>query len=172
MPVCCEIFSGRFFGGLCCEQKLTHLHILSFWGRIGTSKSMEWIGSLLAPAPAPAAEAEGASSSAEPPPRAAEPAGEESFVSTDSTARAPLPEEQPTPSFNSEEKAVLDEPVPLADFGPVHERALSYMRWRRDAAVVAEPNLSPSEEVGRDDRLWRFAVAKHFENTVMSSLIL
>ena len=123
---------------------------------------MEFFG-FLAPSPAPVPEAKAAGMSSGLPPPATQPATDESFTSTHSTPPPHFIGEQPAPSFNAEEKAVLEEPAPFVDFGPIHERALSYLRWRRDAAVAAEPNLSPSDEVGRDDRLWRFAIAKQFD---------
>ena len=76
---------------------------------------------------------------------------------------SPASKELAAPAFTAEEKAILEEPRLLKDFTAVHERALAYMRWRRDTAVAAEPNLAPSTEAARDDHLWRFLVAKQFD---------
>ena len=57
------------------------------------------------------------------------------------------------PTFTADEKALLEAPVPFAEYGEVHERALSYLRWRRDEACAAEPNLEPSLEATRDSRV-------------------
>ena len=66
------------------------------------------------------------------------------------------------PVFAPDEKMILEEPVQLKDFTAVHERALAYMRWRRDRAI-AESHIAPSAEAARDDRLWRFLIAKQFD---------
>lgn len=67
------------------------------------------------------------------------------------------------PVFAPDEKMILEEPVQLKDFTAVHERALAYMRWRRDRAIAEEPHIAPSAEAARDDRLWRFLIAKQFD---------
>ena len=58
---------------------------------------------------------------------------------------------------------MLEIPVPFSDFGSVHERALVYLRARRDRALTADSSLTPSSEVTRDPRLWRFFVACKFD---------
>ena len=60
------------------------------------------------------------------------------------------------PMFSAAEVATLSDPVPFADYGELHEKALAYMRWRRDMAVGAEPAIAPSAEMASDSRLWRF----------------
>ena len=69
----------------------------------------------------------------------------------------------PAPKFSSEEVAMLGEAVPFAQYTAAHERALAYMRWRRDDAVAKEAALAPSPEMASDIRLWRFLVAKQFD---------
>ena len=58
---------------------------------------------------------------------------------------------------------MLREPVPFAEYGALHERALEYMRWKRDEATTKEPALAPSDEMASDSRLMRFLVAKSFD---------
>ena len=67
------------------------------------------------------------------------------------------------PSFKAEEMKQLQETVGFASYGDVHERALEYMRWRRDSAVQASPGLAPTAEMASDTRLMRFLVAKGFD---------
>ena len=92
---------------------------------------------------------------------------------TTPTSMSPLPPgpsapPQPTgpvadPAFTDSEIKTLSEPVPFAAWGPLHERALAYMRWRRDSAVASDASLAPSPEAAADMRLWRFVVAKNFD---------
>ena len=47
---------------------------------------------------------------------------------------------------------------------PLQERALAYMRWRRDDAIDKQGTLyAPSVEMASDVRLWRFLVAESFD---------
>ena len=78
-------------------------------------------------------------------------------------AAAPSSSPAAPPSFRAEELRLLQEPTAFADYGAAHERALAYMRWRRDAAVVTEPGIAPSAEMASDARLMRFLVAKSFD---------
>jgi hypothetical protein len=68
------------------------------------------------------------------------------------------------PTFTPAEVSQLGEPVPFSQYGEGHERALAYMRWRRDDAVQKSGGaLTPSMEMASDSRLWRFLVAKNFD---------
>jgi hypothetical protein len=53
--------------------------------------------------------------------------------------------------------------VSFAEYGETHERALAYMRWRRDDAVASESSIQPSAEMAGDARLMRFLIAKSFD---------
>ena len=73
---------------------------------------------------------------------------------------APAPEVA-CPSFTADELEALKAACAFADFGPTHELALAYMRWRRDEALAAggaggEPL---SAEFASDIRLVRFLAA-------------
>ena len=74
------------------------------------------------------------------------------------------------PTFSSAEAATLAEPTPFANYGPSHERALAYMRWKRDEAVTADGSLAPSPEMAGDMRLWRFLVSK--SSRTLSGIVL
>ena len=58
----------------------------------------------------------------------------------------------------------MRKPLPLAQWAAstLHQRALAYMRWKRDEAAAKEPKLKPSDEMACDARLWRFLVACSF----------
>ena len=76
---------------------------------------------------------------------------------------APAPEVA-CPSFTADELEVLKVPCAFADFGPSHERALAYMRWRRDEALAAGGGGAPlSPEFASDIRLVRFLAACGWE---------
>lgn len=67
------------------------------------------------------------------------------------------------PKFPPEEATQLAEPIPFAQYSAAHERALEYMRWRRDDAVAKDAALAPSAEMASDYRLMRFLIAKQFD---------
>ena len=66
------------------------------------------------------------------------------------------------PFFTNEEVERLKTPVSFADFTAHHERALAYMRWRRQEAVEKDDRLAPSAEMASDARLFRFLMATGF----------
>ena len=72
---------------------------------------------------------------------------------------APAPE-VPCPSFTTDELEALKAGCAFAEFGPTHELALAYMRWRRDEALAAGGGGEPlSAEFAADIRLVRFLAA-------------
>ncbi|EOD32738.1 hypothetical protein EMIHUDRAFT_364345 [Emiliania huxleyi CCMP1516] len=77
-------------------------------------------------------------------------------------AVAPAPVAAPAkpvaePAFTDAEVEVLRTPLAPSEWcgSELHERALAYMRSRRDAAVLADPSLAPTVEMASDLRLWR-----------------
>jgi len=66
------------------------------------------------------------------------------------------------PFFTNEERERLKLSVSFADFTAHHERALAYMRWRRQEAVEKDDRLTPSAEMASDTRLLRFLIATGF----------
>ena len=76
---------------------------------------------------------------------------------------APAPE-VPCPSFTTDELEALKAGCAFAEFGPTHELALAYMRWRRDEALAAGGGGEPlSAEFAADIRLVRFLAACGWE---------
>ena len=76
---------------------------------------------------------------------------------------APAPE-VPCPSFTADELEALKAGCAFAEFGPTHELALAYMRWRRDEALAAGGGGEPlSTEFASDIRLVRFLAACGWE---------
>ena len=109
----------------------------------------------LAPAPTSArsSAATRAPSPAWPPPSAA-------VVSAPSAASS---SSSVVPVFTADEIRLLQDPIPFSQYGDMHERALRYMRWRRDDAARQEPEIAPTVEMASDARLMRFLVAKAFD---------
>jgi len=92
-------------------------------------------------------------------------------------AVAPAPVAAPAkpvaePAFTDAEVEVLRTPLAPSEWcgSELHERALAYMRSRRDAAVLADPSLAPTVEMASDLRLWRFLVATAFKGGDAASM--
>ena len=68
------------------------------------------------------------------------------------------------PKFTDDEISSMRKELPLAEWSSsdLHERALAYMRWRRDDAISRDSTLATSFENASDLRLWRFLVATSF----------
>jgi len=112
--------------------------------------------------PAPAAAPANAPQPPPQPPPPPPPPAAASAPAPSPPAVAPAPVAAPTkpvaePAFTDAEVEVLRTPLAPSEWcgSELHERALAYMRSRRDAAVLADPSLAPTVEMASDLRLWR-----------------
>merc|ERR1719446_882657 len=131
----------------------------------------------VAAVPAPAAAPANAPQPPPQPPPPPPPPAAASAPAPSPPAVAPAPVAAPTkpvaePAFTDAEVEVLRTPLAPSEWcgSELHERALAYMRSRRDAAVLADPSLAPTAEMASDLRLWRFLVATAFKGGDAASM--